>query len=57
MQFAVHISDTSPTLKQSEGHQTKNDNVDPKQGYNHAKFKSSCFNAVQKKREKNYVKG
>ena len=49
MQFAVYISDTPVTLKQSQGHQTYNDNVDPKQGYNHAKFERSCFNGVQKK--------
>ena len=38
MKFAVIISDTPVTLKQSQGHQTYNDNVDSKQGYNHAKF-------------------
>ena len=27
-QFTVHISDTTVTLKQSQGHQTENDNVD-----------------------------
>ena len=32
MQFAVYISDTPVTLKQSQGHQTYHDNVDPKQG-------------------------
>ena len=32
-QFAVNISDTLVTLNQSEGHQTYNDNADPKQGY------------------------
>ena len=37
-QFAVYISDTSVTLKQSQGNQTLNDNVDPKQAYNHAQF-------------------
>ena len=49
MQFAVYISDTSVTLKQSEGHQPYNDNVDPKQGYNHEKCERSCFNGVQEK--------
>ena len=34
MQFAVSISDTPVTVKQNQGHQTYNDNVDPKQGYN-----------------------
>ena len=41
-------------LKQDQGHQTYNDNVDPKKGYNHAKFDWSCFNGV---REKRNVKG
>ena len=43
-QFAVYISDISVTLKQSEGHQTYNGNVNQKQGYKYAKFKRSCFN-------------
>ena len=50
MQFAVYISDTcdleTVTLKQSQGHQTYNDNVHPKQGYNHAKLEKSCFRGV-----------
>ena len=37
-------------LKQSQGHQTYNENIDPKQGYNHAVFESPCFNSVQDKR-------
>ena len=37
----------SVTLKQSQGHQSQNDNVDPKQGSNDAKFKRSCSNGVQ----------
>ena len=37
------------TLKQSQGHQTYNENVNPKQGYNHAKFEGSCFNGVREK--------
>ena len=45
-QFAVYKSDTPVTLKLSQGHQTYNDNVDPKQGCNHAKFEISCFNGV-----------
>ena len=49
MQFAVYISDTTVTLKQSQGHQTYNDNVDSKQGYNHTEFERSCFNGVQEK--------
>ena len=34
------------TLKQGDGPKTLNENVDPKQGYNHAKFERSCFNGV-----------
>ena len=37
------------TLKQSQGHQTYNDNVDSKHGYNHAKYESSFFDGVQEK--------
>ena len=33
MQFTVYISDTTVTLKQAQGHQTQNNDVDPKQGY------------------------
>ena len=29
------------TLEQSQGHQTYNNNVDPKESYNHAKFERS----------------
>ena len=43
MQIAIYISETPLTLKQSHGHQTYNDNVDPEKGYNHAKFERSCF--------------
>ena len=49
MQFAVYISDTIVTLKQSQGHQTYSDKLDPKQGYNHAKFERPCFNSVPEK--------
>ena len=51
--FAVYISDTHVTLKQSQGHQTYNENVDPEQGYNHTKCLRSCFKSV---REKSTVK-
>ena len=40
---------TPVTLKQSQGHQTFNDNVDPKLGYKHAKFERSCFDGVCQK--------
>ena len=53
MQFAVYISDKPVTLKR-QGHQTYNDNVDPKQGYNHAKFERSCFNGVREKANVNF---
>ena len=49
MQFAVYISDTPVTLKQSQGHQTYNENGDPKQTYDQVKFQRSCFNCVQEK--------
>ena len=32
MQFAVYISDTPVNFKQSKGHQTYNDKVNPKRG-------------------------
>ena len=47
--FSVNISATLVTLKQSQGHQTNNENADPKQEYNHQKFKSSHFNNVCEK--------
>ena len=48
MQFI--FLDTPVTLKQSQGHQTYNKNVDPsEQGYTHAKFERSRFNSVQEK--------
>ena len=37
-QFAVYGSDTPVILKQSQDHQTWYKSVDPKQGYNQAKF-------------------
>ena len=54
IQLAVYIFDTHVILKQGQGHQTVNDNLKPKQGYNHAKFERSCFSGV---REKGNVKG
>ena len=41
------------TLNQTQGHQTYHENVNPKQGYSHAKFDRFHFNSVQ---EKNNVK-
>ena len=46
-QSAIYISDTHVTLKQSQGHQTYNENVDSKQGYDHAKFHRACFHGAQ----------
>ena len=43
------------TLKQSQGYQTYNENVDPEQGYNHAKFRKSRFNSVQEKGNAKFV--
>ena len=37
------------TLKQSQGHQTYNDNVDPKQSYSHAKFADLALMISKKK--------
>ena len=51
-QSAVYISNTPVTLKQSQGHETYSDNVDPKQGYDHAKFERSCFHDVWEKAKK-----
>ena len=54
MQFAVFISDTPVTLKQSQGHQIYNDNVDPNQGYNLAKFERPSFDVVREKANVNF---
>ena len=48
-QFAVDIFDTLVTLKQSQGPQAYSDNVDPKQGCNHAKFERPCITVSAKK--------
>ena len=49
MQFAINISEKPVTWKQGQGHQIYNDNVDPKQNYNQAKFGRSCFNDFREK--------
>ena len=54
MPSAVYISDTLVTLKHSQGNQAYNDNVDPRQGYNHVKFERFYFNGIW---EKANVKG
>ena len=43
------MSPICPPQKIYWGGGIKYKNVDPKQGYNHAKFETSCFNGVQKK--------
>ena len=48
-QFSAYTSDTPVTLKQSQGHQTYNYNVDLEQGYNHAKFERFHFNHARGK--------
>ena len=50
-QFVVYFSDTPVTLKQSSviSHRTHNENVDPEQCYNNAKFERSRFNSVGEK--------
>ena len=40
-QLAVYDSDAPVTLKQGQSHQTWYELVDPKQGYNNAKFENS----------------
>ena len=52
--IAIYISDTPVTLKQGQGHQTLNDNADPKQYYKHATFERSCFNSGREKANINF---
>ena len=51
-QFAVYDSDTSLILNQGQGHQTWYELVDPKQGYNNAKFENLCLKTVSEKANK-----
>ena len=44
------------TFKQSQGHPTYYENVDPAQGYNHAKFKRSRFDSVHEKGIKAFLR-
>ena len=37
---------THVTLEQGQGHQTWYELVDPKQGYDYAKFEKPCMNSV-----------
>ena len=48
-QSAVYISDTPVTLTLSQGHHIYDENIDPMQGYNQAKFEKSHFNSVWEK--------
>ena len=48
-QFTVNVSNTPVILKQSQGHQTYDKNVDPEQGYNHTQFERPRFNGVREK--------
>ena len=48
-QLAVYDSDTPVTLKNGQGYQTWYELVDPKQGYNNAKFKKPRLNGVREK--------
>ena len=45
-QFALYISDKPVTLKQSQGHKTYDENVDPEQGYKQVKFERFPFCSV-----------
>ena len=47
--FAIYDSDTPVTLKQGQGHQTWFELVDPRQGYNNAKFEKPSLNSVFEK--------
>ena len=47
--YAVYVSDTPVTLKQSQSHQSWNESVNPNQSYNHAKFKRPPLNSAQEK--------
>ena len=46
MNLNKNISDKPVTLRQSQGHQTCNENIDPEQSDDYAKFERSRFNSV-----------
>ena len=57
MQLTVYDSDTPVTLKKGQGHQTWYELIDPKHGYNNAKFEKSCLNRIcEKANDKVFVK-
>ena len=41
------VSGTRVTSKQSQSHRNSNNNIDPRQSYNRAKFVRSCFKCVR----------
>ena len=45
----MHGFDTPVILKQDQDHQTWYDLIEPKQGYNHAKFERPPLNSIRKK--------
>ena len=56
-QFAVYNSDIPVTFKRGQGHQTRYELVDPKQGYNNAKFeRPRLYNVHEKANDKVFVK-
>ena len=56
-QIAVYDSDAPVTLKQGQDHQIWHELVDPKQGYNSAKFEKPLLNRVDEKaNEKGFAK-
>ena len=46
---AVYDSDTPVTLKQDQGHQTRYEFEDPKQGFNNAKFEKPGVNGAHER--------
>ena len=48
-QFAVYDSETSVTLKQGQGDQIRYELVNPKHGYDDAKFAKPCLNSVRER--------
>ena len=46
---AIYYADTPATLKQGQGHQTKNANADPEQGHYYTKFEDLALMVLEKK--------
>ena len=53
--FAAYDSVSSVLLKKGQGHQTLYELVDPKQGYNNAKFEKTCLNIVHEKASEKFL--